>query len=346
MRRGFTLIELLVVIAIIAILAALLMPALEGARERATTASCMNNMHNLSLGIHMYMGDNQDYLPTDHVGCPWGWNEAAEDLYGFFPYKVGVPYGTHAGWLNDYSLWTKRADGSWECNPPPGEWAGEPGPLGGHRSVMGHWANKIFEYTPSRPMFRCLTSEGPGASGETTMYWQAWTASWWFPSFPSPPPFGWYGFAGGQDVECAFATDSILHVPQVWNAGTFLHLSDRLVDGTGAGTRIYVTHMTAPRYTIAQQDVVPYRGVRGAFMHNRSTGPLVRMDPAGRDGWYQMGEAGVIYLDGAVRFLKYLEARCTDRANRNWAADDSLWSPDGISGTLRDFECPPRDWVQ
>ncbi|MDB6030630.1 MAG: hypothetical protein JWM16_968 [Verrucomicrobiales bacterium] len=62
-HSGFTLVELLVVIAIVAVLAALLLPALNNAKEQGRSALCKNNMRQLTLGILMYADENDFYLP-------------------------------------------------------------------------------------------------------------------------------------------------------------------------------------------------------------------------------------------------------------------------------------------
>ncbi|MDE3066015.1 MAG: prepilin-type N-terminal cleavage/methylation domain-containing protein [Verrucomicrobiota bacterium] len=64
---GFTLVELLVVIAIIAILAALLLPALNTAKQRALGVYCMNNLNQITLGVTIYTDDNNGFFPLNRI---------------------------------------------------------------------------------------------------------------------------------------------------------------------------------------------------------------------------------------------------------------------------------------
>jgi len=132
-RKAFTLIELLVVIAIIAVLAALLLPALERAREMAYDAGCKSNLRQLALVEMLYM--------NDWAGAPYGGGNQPLEYYTLV---TSLGYATDVWAQFDLSYggrWTHcRAKGIWQCpgvnvREDPGNWMGptivdgEAGPL-------------------------------------------------------------------------------------------------------------------------------------------------------------------------------------------------------------------------
>ena len=85
---GFTLIELLVVISIIAVLASLLMPALEGARRSAQIILCTSNLHQIGVGVGLYTGENDGRFPAYT--------------------RTSVPVGSETDWSNRLFMWGDR----------------------------------------------------------------------------------------------------------------------------------------------------------------------------------------------------------------------------------------------
>ena len=81
-KRGFTLIELLVVVAIIAVLVAMLLPAISKAREVARLSVCLSNLRQIGVGLHSYAEDNRGWVPFNYAGYGGGW------LYGAHPLSL------------------------------------------------------------------------------------------------------------------------------------------------------------------------------------------------------------------------------------------------------------------
>jgi len=96
-RKGFTLIELLVVIAIIAVLMAILMPALRRAREQGQRAVCLSTLKQLTLSWIMYADDNDDRLVNGEAGVDWNTRGALHAKERYWVGQCWDQYGTQGG---------------------------------------------------------------------------------------------------------------------------------------------------------------------------------------------------------------------------------------------------------
>jgi prepilin-type N-terminal cleavage/methylation domain-containing protein/prepilin-type processing-associated H-X9-DG protein len=119
---GFTLIELLVVIAIIAILAAMLLPALQNSKKQAQGIQCMSNQRQMGLGWQMYALDNRQYVVLSSAGGPakdtlnnYAWTKQEEDFsdnaYNYDP-SIDIETGPLYPYINSFMVYKCPSDTS------------------------------------------------------------------------------------------------------------------------------------------------------------------------------------------------------------------------------------------
>jgi len=209
--RAFTLVELLMVIAVIAILAALMLPVLSSAKSKAKRTTCLNNLKQINLAIHVYAGNNDDRLPDTGLGT-------------YITYKelIKGDLGLHGPASSSDGIFTCPADTfCFDENTAAYK------PNGHHEQADYDYSSYAFDGLNLLTNYPNLAYNGPlhGVGG------------WQLSSIKNPAktvlvaesaaffPYSWHQPAGGQtpcrnDARCmvSFADNHVSYIPIFWDS--------------------------------------------------------------------------------------------------------------------------------
>jgi prepilin-type N-terminal cleavage/methylation domain-containing protein len=273
-KRGFTLIELLVVIAIIAILAAMLMPALDSAREKANSASCLVRMRNMATAVSMYELDNAEAIPMQR-------------------YSMYNVISVEPGWEDEGPLPVYEHFDDYPAEYPPWYW-------GTPDNNMGFWQNQVYEYSPSPTMYQCPSPAFGPYTGDMMINgdwgdWSEFTMGRLMSHLGCMTGYqGWH--SDGQNAQCpglracrGYHPDGVIYRTHQVNK---------------PGMQWAYGHVACNIFHSYPESMYPpwWRGY-----HEYSTAPTILTCTHGA---YQPGSSGFIFDDGHVDWKSWTEWRC------------------------------------
>ncbi len=262
-KSEFTLIELLVVIAIIAILASLLLPSLNTARERANRATCSTNQRQIGLGITIYAGDYDGFVPP-----------CALDSVGHPAYSQ-----------RQISTWKDMRAGHGGMTPPSGT-----GYLSYFDGKHGGLTSLLPDYMESREVFVCPSGRNKSISGTMTPAKYTTDNKYWLPLATSTGYIG-YAYAAGLKVAGDYTVPSVANQAAYRSGGGVYQpiLERKLEERHPRPTNTTYAAMPQPSLYVMLKDISRSRSSTH-FAHDSGSG-CAGMNVMFNDGhveWFRM----------------------------------------------------------